>query len=125
MYELARRMTTPTLQFNFNRSMEVINTALDVLKKSVDELASSARSFATVSPAELAKIANNMSKTIDDIARLSSFMQGGPDSRPDLGLDAIFEHLSLEQVKTVELWLSESGAWQATLNQPSNEEKPN
>ena len=125
MYELARRATTPLLQFNFNKAMEAINTALLVLKKSVDELASTTRSFEMTSAPDLSKIANYMSKTIDDIARLASFMQGGPDLRPDLGLDSIFEHLTLEQVKTVEMWLSESGAWQATSNQPLNEEKPN
>ena len=120
MYELARKVTTPLQAFNFNLSMETLNTALAVLKKSVDELNSEARKFDKTSPADLAKIANHMSKAIDDMARLMSFMQGGPDSRPDLGLDAVFALLDLEQVKTLEMWLSQRGAWQTTLNQPSS-----
>lgn len=122
MYELARKVNTPLQAFNFDLSIETINTALSVLKKSVDEL--KVRPFDKSNPSELSKIANNMSKTIDDIARLASFMQGGPDSRPDLGLDAVFALLNMEQIKTIEMWLGQSGAWQTKLNTPSNEENP-
>jgi len=122
MYELARKVSTPLQAFNFELSMETLNTALAVLKKSVDTLKD--QSFAKSSPAEVAKIANHMSKAIDDMARLMSFMQGGPDSRPDLGLDSVFALLNIEQVKTLEMWLGQSGAWETTLNQPLNEEKP-
>lgn len=122
MLELAKRIEGPLETFNFNTSVEAINTALDVMKKAVDELKS--QPFDKVKPESLAKIANYMSKAIDDIARLTSFLSGGPDSRPDLGLDAIFEHLNLEQIQTIEMWLEQSGTWQAMLNQQSSVEKP-
>lgn len=89
MYELARKVSSPLQAFDFNLSMETINTALAVLKKSVDELNKETRKFDKASPTDLAKIVNHMSKAIDDMTRLTSFMQGGPDSRPDLGLDAV------------------------------------
>lgn len=45
-------------------------------------------------------------KVVDEVARLLSFVQGGPDSRPDLGLGAIFEALSDEQLSQVQQWIA-------------------
>jgi len=44
-------------------------------------------------------------KVVDEVTRLLSFMQGGPDSRPDLGLGAIFEVLTDEQLEQVWGWV--------------------
>lgn len=56
----------------------------------------------------VAKAMGYTAKVVDEVARLLSFVQGGPDSRPDLGLGAIFEALSDEQLECVQRWVAEN-----------------
>ena len=58
----------------------------------------------------VAKAMAYTAKVTDEVTRLLSFVQGGPDSRPDLGLGAIFEVLTDEQLDLIKCWVKENKA---------------
>lgn len=53
----------------------------------------------------IAKSMAYTAKVGDELTRLLSFMQGGPDSRPDLGAGAIYEALTDEQLEQLRGWV--------------------
>lgn len=92
-----------TAQINTAVGIAAVNGAIEVFRKCADELRKV--DLGEVSPGELARIANHMAKSADEVARLTLFLNGGPDSRPDLGLDQLFARLGPEKIRIIESWL--------------------
>lgn len=64
----------------------------------------------------LAKTFAYTTKSVDELARLMSFLGGGPDSRPEVvGMIGVFQMLTDEQVETVERWVEEGKKRQEEL----------
>lgn len=57
----------------------------------------------------VAKAMAYTAKVVDEIARLLSFVQGGPDSRPDFGT-SLLEALTGEQLEQLQDWIRENQA---------------
>ena len=57
---------------------------------------------------QVAKAMAYTTKTVDEMARLLSFVKGGPDSRPDLGIGALLEALTDDQLYQVQEWVAEN-----------------
>lgn len=121
--EYAQRPLTEAL--SEGSAKEILKTNIEVLKKQAEALAKAnyekssksvecphcEKKFKVEIPASFDAVARSMAyttKVVDEIARLMSFIQGGPDSRPDLGLGAIFEALTDEQLAMVQGWVKEN-----------------
>ena len=104
---------------------DIIKTNIEVLKRQSEALAKANYEksekpvecpgchikFKVEIPASFDAVARSMAyttKVVDEIARLMSFVNGGPDSRPDLGMANIFEALTDEQLATVQNWVKEN-----------------
>ena len=85
----------------------------------------------TIKPQDIPKNLSYMAKMIDEVTRLVSFVQGGPDSRieaqveasQDAALDSIFQRLTNEQFQTFRQWMKEAeerGASASAKVIPSN-----
>lgn len=63
-----------------------------------------------INPDVVARSMAYTAKVIDEITRLSSFLQGGPDSRPDIGLNDLLEFLTPDQFEQFQKWVEEKKA---------------
>lgn len=65
-----------------------------------------------IKPETLAKAMSHAAKVIDETARLTQFVEGKADSRPDVGgvgtLASVLSGLKAEQLQTVLGWLAEN-----------------
>jgi len=79
-----------------------------------------------VKSSEIPRAMSYLAKTVDEVARLVAFMQGGPDSRAEVqtaaaeetAYEEIFSRLTNEQFEIFHGWMREAKERKA-LNQPS------
>lgn len=73
-------------------------------------------------PDVVAKTMAYTAKMIDEVYRLLSFSQGGPDSRSELNLGDLLKFLTAEQFGMFITWVEE-GKKRAIMNEPVKEQK--
>ena len=96
---------------------EVVNAIRDA----VDEMKALAKRFKEgghegVKDSEIPRAMSYLAKTVDEIIRLTSFLQGGPDSRVEVQgavaeqrvMDEMLRGLTNEQFETFRRWVKES-----------------
>ena len=84
-----------------------IEDAVGVMKQQIDHLKSA--DWSEVTPDKVSQSLSYVSKMVDQISRLTSFMSGGPDSRPDMGMSWL-QMLKDWQFRQVEAWVEENQA---------------
>ena len=89
-----------------------IMDAVEVMKLQIKTLKDS--DWSEVTPDKVSQSLAYVAKMVDQVSRLASFMSGGPDSRPDLGMGYL-QWLEEWQLAQLEGWVEENQRKHAEL----------
>ena len=109
------------LRYPHNLAEDLINRAAEVMGTIIDQIEEDGVTETTVvckkcqkvlrvPPTVLAQVQamKNLGGMVDQLTRLHSFTQGGPDSRVELGFnDEMLRYLTPEQLETFQGWIAE------------------
>ena len=110
--ELASDMMT---WFSADVAKETVNECLQFLQKLVQSLKN--RNLDEVKSKDLAQMSAYIGKMLDQIARLTQFSQGQPDSRPAVTIDSLLPFLSENEFAIFTLALARWEKAQSMENQ--------
>ena len=84
---------------------EAISNAVIALQKIAAELA--AQDYQGKDPDKIARTGAYLAKIVDETVRLIEYLDGNPDSRPDLGLGDMLKYLTAEQFQQFSKWIED------------------
>jgi len=90
-----------------------IRDAVVALQKIAAELSS--QDYAGKDPDRIARTGAYLAKIVDETVRLIEFLDGNPDSRPDLGLGDLLQYLTAEQFEQFQRWVEQGKAKEITI----------
>ena len=110
--EIKKRMSI--VLENRSTAEVAIADSITALSKIAFELKS--QDYQGKDPDKIARTGAYLAKIVDETVRLIEFLDGNPDSRPDIGLGDMLKYLTAEQFRQFSQWIEEGRAKEITVN---------
>ena len=93
---------------------QAISDSIVALQKIAAELKD--QDYRGKDPDKIARTGAYLAKIVDETCRLIEFLDGNPDSRPDLGLGDLLKYLTAEQFRQFQGWVEAGKAKEIVVN---------